>query len=106
VAIPIRIISKYGYRYVQLAALKKGDKFQFDFPNDHYDENVSGDETFVASSDAVTDSSGEVSVEINKPRNPRFDSSYKRKLDVEGYEIQVKPRQGYGFYSNFDFRKI
>ena len=94
----IRVLDpKSGYRYVTLAKIKEGDRFQFDFPNDPSDSNPNGSDWFVCSQDAYTDPvTGDTVVNVEKPINPRYPFEYLSKLKAESIDIQRRGAAGYG----------
>lgn len=94
----IRVIDPVeGYKYVTLDDIKKGDRFQFDFPDDPRDDNPLGSDWFVASKDAYfDDETGSTVVLIEKPANPRYPFSYLVKLANANIDIERKGADGYG----------
>lgn len=94
----IRVLDpKHGYRYVTLAKIKNGDRFQFDFLNDPFDLNPLGSDWFVCSKDAYIDSvTGDTVVEVEKPINPRYPFEYLSKLKLKDIEVQRRGAAGYG----------
>lgn len=86
-----------GYKYVTLEEIKKGDRFQPDFPDDSRDDNPLGSDWFVCTKDAYfDDESGSTIVEVEKPQNPRYPFSYLVKLANENIDIERRGASGYG----------
>jgi len=94
----IRVIDREGgYKYVTLEDIKKGDRFQFDFPDDPNDDNPLGSDWFVCSKDAYfDDETGSTVVEIDKPSDPRYPFSYLVKLAQENIDIERRGATGFG----------
>jgi len=95
----IRVVDTVtGYKYVTLNDIKKGDRFQFDFPDDPKDENSLGSDWFVASEDSYIDSdTNSIVVLVETPSNPRYSFSYLAELALDNISIERRGSSGYGY---------